>query len=148
LSIFALGPECVDPRSLAVDSRHARLFAACGNMKMVVLNAVSGERVVSLPTGPGTDAIGFDQDRGLIYVANGGADGSLTVIQQDVTDTYAVIQILPTRQRARTLAVNHSTGEVYLVTDLMGVNLAKPGGIGTLQTVHTPGSFQVLVIGN
>lgn len=148
LSIFALGPECVDPRGLAVDSRHARLFAACDNMKMVVLNAISGELVASLPTGPGTDAIGFDQDRGLIYVANGGADGSLTVIQQDVTDTYAVIQNLPTRQRARTLAVNHSTGEVYLVTDLMGVNLAKPGGIGTLQTAHIPGSFQVLAIGN
>jgi DNA-binding beta-propeller fold protein YncE len=148
LSILALGPECVDPRGLAVDSSHARLFAACNNMKMVVLNAVSGERVVSLPTGPGTDAVGFDPGRGLIYIANGGANGSLTVIRQDVTDTYAVIQDLPTRQRARTLAVNHSTGEVYLVTDLMGVNLAKPGGIGTLQTVHVNGSFQVLVIGN
>jgi len=148
LSILALGSECIDPRGLAVDNRHARLFAACDNMKMVVLNAVSGERVVSLPTGPGTGAVGYDPNRGLIYIANGGANGSLTVIRQDVTDTYAVIQDLPTRQRARTLAVNHSTGEVYLVTDLMSVNLAKPGGIGTLQAVHVNGSFQVLVIGN
>jgi len=54
----------------------------------------------------GTDAVGFDPGRGLIYIANGGANGSLTVIRQDVTDTYAVIQDLPTRQRARTLAVN------------------------------------------
>jgi DNA-binding beta-propeller fold protein YncE len=148
LNIFALGPDCVDPRGLAVDRSHTRLFAACNNMKMVVLNAATGELVVSLPTGPGTDAIGYDPGRGLIYIANGDANGSLTIIQQDVTDTYAVIQDLPTRQRARTLAVNTATGEVYLVTDLMGVNLAQPGSIGTLQTVHVKGSFQVLVIGH
>jgi DNA-binding beta-propeller fold protein YncE len=117
-------------------------------MKMVVLNAATGELVTSLPTGPGADAIGYDQGRGLIYTANGGENGSLTIIHQDVTDTYAVIQILPTRRRARTLAVNPVTGEVYLVTDLLGVNLAQPATIGTLQTVPVKGSFQVLVIGN
>jgi hypothetical protein len=117
-------------------------------MKMVVLNAATGELVASLHTGSGTDAIGYDQGRGLIYIANGDANGSLTIIRQDVTDTYAVIQDLPTRQRARTLAVNPARGEVYLVTDLMGVNLAQPGSIGTLQAVHVNGSFQVLVVGN
>jgi DNA-binding beta-propeller fold protein YncE len=148
MSIFNLGSGCLEPQGLAIDSSHQRLFAACNNMKMVVLNAATGELVASLPTGPGTDAIGYDQGRGLIYTANGGADGSLTVIHQDVTDTYAVIQILPTRRRARTLAVNPVTGEVYLVTDLLGVNLAQPGTIGTLQTAPVKGSFQVLVIGN
>jgi DNA-binding beta-propeller fold protein YncE len=148
MNIFSLGSECLEPRGLAIDSSHLRLFVACNNMKMVVLNAATGELVASLPTGPGTDAIGYDQGRGLIYTANGGADGSLTIIHQDVTDTYAVIQNLPTRRRARTLAVNPVTGEVYLVTDLLGVNLAQPGSIGTLQTVPVKGSFQVLVIGN
>ena len=143
---FALGPECRDLRSLAVDSTHMRLFAACNNLTMDVLNASTGELVASLPTGAGADAIGYDPDRGLIYTANGGAMGSLTVIRQDVTDTYAVIQNLPTRQRARTLAVNPATGEVYLVTDLLGMPLDKPGSIGTLLTPSAAGSFQVLVI--
>jgi hypothetical protein len=84
----------------------------------------------------------------LIYSANGGAQGTLTIVRQDVTDTYAVIQNLPTRQRARTLAVNADTGEVYLVTDYVGVDLAQPGGIGTLKTRPVDGSFQVLVIGH
>jgi hypothetical protein len=44
--------------------------------------------------------------------------------------------------------VNRSTGEVYLVTDIVGVNLAQPAGIGTLQSVPVKGSFQVLVIAN
>ena len=148
IRFFALGPECRELRSLAVDASHLRLFAACNNMKMDVLNAATGELVQSLPTGPGTDAIGYDQGRGLIYTANGGANGSLTIIHQDVTDSYAVIQNLPTRQRARTLAVNPVTGDVYLVTDLLGVNLAQPGSIGTLKTAPVNGSFQVLVIGN
>jgi DNA-binding beta-propeller fold protein YncE len=148
LRVFALGPDCPEPRGLAVDGSHLRLFTACSNMKMAVLNAGTGEVVASLPTGPGADGIGYDPSRGLIYSANGGANGSLTVIRQDVTDSYAVIQNLPTRQQARTLAVNPANGEVYLVTDLQGVNLAQPGGIGTLKSVPVNGSFQVLVVGN
>ena len=148
LRLFSLGPDCPEPSALAADGPHARIFVACNNMKMAILNADTGEALASLPTGPGTDAIGFDSGHGLIYSANGGADGSLTVIRQDVADSYAVVQVLPTRQRARTLAVNSSAGEVYLVTDYLGVNLAQPGGIGTLQTAPVSGSFQVLVIGN
>jgi YVTN family beta-propeller protein len=148
LRFFALGPGCLEPSALAVDGRHQRLFVACNDMEMDVLNADTGELVASLPTGPGTGAIGFDAGRGLIFSANGGANGSLTMIRQDVTDSYAVIQSLPTRQRARTLAVNAAKGEVYLVTDLQGMNLAHPGGIGTLKTAPVSGSFQVLVIGN
>jgi DNA-binding beta-propeller fold protein YncE len=148
MHLFSLDGTCPDPTSLAVDSHHQRVFAACSNMKLAVVNALTGEVVTTLPTGPGTDAVGFDSDRGLIYAANGGANGSLTVIRQDVTDTYAVIQNLPTRQRARTLAVNPASGEVYLVTDMLGVNLAQPGGIGSLRTTPVNGSFQVLVVEN
>jgi DNA-binding beta-propeller fold protein YncE len=117
-------------------------------MQMVVLNADSGNNVASLPIGSGVEAIGFDPGRSLIYAANGGADGSLTIIHQDVTDTYRVIQTLPTRQRARTLAVNPDTGQVYLVTDLLGVDLAQSGGTGPVRTDPVNGSFQVLVVGN
>ena len=148
MRLFALGTDCPEPSALAADGPHARLFVACGNMKMAILNAGTGEVVAFLPTGPGTDAIGYDPGRGLIYSANGGANGSLTIVRQDIADSYAVVQVLPTRQRARTLAVNSSTGEVYLVTDLLGVNLAQAGGIGTLQSSPANGSFQVLVIGN
>ena len=88
-------------------------------------------------------------DRGLIYSANGGGYGSLTIIQQDAnTDSYAVIQNLPTLARARTLAVDPSSGVVYLVTDLRGVDLTKMGGIGTLHFDPIQGSFQVIVVGH
>jgi DNA-binding beta-propeller fold protein YncE len=148
MAIFTLGPDCADPRGLAVDGKNGRLFAACNNMKMIVLNASSGEVVASLNTGPGTDAVAYDPDHNRIYTANGGAQGTLTIIHQDVTDTYAVIQNLSTRQRARTLAVDPSTGQVFLVTDLLGVDLAQPGKIGSLKPAPASGSFQVLVVSN
>ena len=147
MRLFALGSACPEPRSLAVDGHHQRIFAACNNMKLAVVNTGTGEIVTSLPIGPGTDSVGYDASRGLIYTANGGAQGTLTVIRQDVTDTYAEIENLPTRQRARTLAINSENGQIYLVTDYMGVNLAKQGGIGTLKSVPVEGSFQVLVVG-
>jgi len=147
---FTLGSGCQEPRALAVDAAHVRLFAACTNQKMIVLNADTGEAVSSVPIGPGADAVGYDSDRGLIFSANGGGDGSLTVIRQNVTDTYSVIQILPTRQRARTLAINSSTGEIYLATVIYGFPLDRPpvSGIGTLKANPVDSSFQVLVVGN
>ena len=147
--LFSLGAECKEPRSIAVDGAHQRLFAACTNMKMVVLNGDTGEPIVSVPIGPGADAIGYDANRGLIFSANGGGDGSLTVIRQDVTDTYAVVQILPTLQRARTLAINTSTGEVYLATVLSGAVINRPPVSGApLKMSAVDSSFQVLVVGN
>jgi DNA-binding beta-propeller fold protein YncE len=148
LSVFSISPECADPASLAMDNAHMRLFAACNNRRLVVMNALDGSKVTSLPIGPGVDAVGYDQEHGLLFTANGGAEGSLTIIRQDVTDSYSVIQTLPTRQRAGELAVDPGTGAVYSVTDYLGVALDKPGGIGTLEQTPVKGSFQVLEISN
>ena len=148
LHTFRLGQDCQSPRGLAVDSANLRLFTACDNMKMQVLNSTNGQVVASLPIGAGTDAIGYDPNHGLIYASNGGGVGSLTVIRQHLTDSYAVIQELPTRARARTLAVNPVSGEVYLVTNVTGLDLTHNGGIGGLKEAPVAGSFQVLVVGN
>jgi YVTN family beta-propeller protein len=149
LQNIPLQSSCLNPQGLAVDGKNQRLFVACENQGLQVLNAHTGDLIASLTTGPGDDVIGYDAERELIYSANGGGYGSLTIIQQDAnTDSYAVIQNLPTLARARTLAVDPSTGAVYLVTDLHGVDLTKAGGIGTLHFDPIQGSFQVLVVGH
>jgi DNA-binding beta-propeller fold protein YncE len=132
-ALLPLPSECRDPRSVAVDGLHQRLFVACNNMKMAVVNGATGESVTSLTIGPGAQAIAYDAGRGLIF-----------------TDSYSVVQNLPTLQEARTLAINPSTGEIYLVTALYGVNLDHPpvNGLGTLKMNQVDSSFQVLVIGN
>jgi YVTN family beta-propeller protein len=140
--------DCSSPRGLAIDNANQRLFVACENMKMQVLNATDGQLIKTLPIGAGTDAVGFDPSRGLIYASNGGGVGSLTIIRQHLSDSYDVIQELPTRARARTLAVNPTSGEVYLVTNVTGFDLTHSGGIGGLKTAELAGSFQVIVVGS
>ncbi len=148
--VFRLGQECQEPRAVAVDAAHARLFAACANMKLNVLATDTGTSLAALTIGPGVDAMGYDPSRGLIITANGGGYGSVTVVRQHLTDSYAVIQNLPTMQQARTMAIDPSTGLAYLVTTLYGAKLDHPpvNGIGTLKLSPVDGSFQVLVIGN
>ena len=146
---MSLGNVCHWPRALAIDARDNRIFAACGNLKLSVVNTGTGENLANLPIGPSPDAVGFDADRGLIFTANGGAEGSLTIIRRDGVDSYNVVQNLPTRQQARTLAVNSSTGQVYLVTVLQVAQVRPPkGGIGTLDLTPEDASFQILVVGN
>ncbi len=144
-----LKDACSNPQGLAIDGRHQRLFLACNNQQFIVLDSNDGHVVASLTTGPGDDVLAYDPDHELIFVANGGGYGSLTIVQQDAnTDSYAVVQNLPTMEHARTVAVDSSSGEVYLITDLHGVDLTKLGGIGTLRFDPIAGSFQVLVVGH
>jgi hypothetical protein len=150
ISFLRLDDSCPSPEGLAIDGHNARLFVACDNQNLLVMESVHGRVLNTLTTGPGTDAIAYDENHGLIFTANGGGYGSLTVVRRHQTDDYAVIQNLPTMERARTLAVDPSTGQVYLVTDLHGVNLRSTpaNGIGSLKLDAVDGSFQVLVVGN
>jgi hypothetical protein len=144
--IYFLNSACTEPKGLAVDGRLERLYAACNNLKLTVWNMGNGELVASLPLNAPPDALAYDPGRGLLFTASG--SGSLTFIRQHLTDTYSTIQELPTRPQARTMALNPATGEIYLVANLLGVDLSKPGGIGKLKAVPVTGSFQVLVVGN
>jgi hypothetical protein len=121
-SYIPLGTECDHPRALAVDSKHARLFTACDNTKLLVSNADNGALVTSLQISSETDSVGYDPNRRLIFAANGGGGGSLTIIHQHVTDSYHVVQNLPTFKKASTLALDSASGTVYLVIPFMGVS--------------------------
>ncbi len=148
LRYLSLGRSCGVPHGFALDGPNARLFAACEDKTLRVLNTDNGQQVATVPIDWGVEQIGYDPVRGLIYAATGAGDGDLTIIRRNITDTYAVIQNVPTRQRAYVMAVNPDTGNVYLVTDLMGVDLKEPGGIGTLRMTPISGSFAVLEIGH
>jgi DNA-binding beta-propeller fold protein YncE len=149
VQFLLLPSDCPGPQGLAIDSHNSRLFAACDNQKLLVLDAANGHAVTTLTTGPGDDVIAYDADRNLIFSANGAGYGSLTIIRQDATaDTYAVIENLPTMARARTLAIDPSTGIVYLVTDTMGVDLSPRGALTNIKPAAIQGSFQVIVVGH
>ncbi len=147
--VIRLGQACGLPRSFALDGPDARLFAACNTSTLEVLNTATGATITNMPIGVGVDEIGFDSAHDYIFAASGAQDGMLTVVRRDsATDTYAIVQNLPTRERAYVMAVDAENGEVYLVTDIVGVKLNQPGGLGALRTTPVNGSFQVIEVGN
>jgi len=150
LTLVGVAPDCRAPTGLTIDTHNQQLFASCGNRKMVVVDAGSGNLVAGIPIGAGAEEIAFDPERNLLFSANGAGTGTLTVIRQTIPDSYAVVQTLPTRPNARTAVVDPATGRVYAVTVLSGMQVDHPpaNGIGKLNIDPIEASFQVLVIGN
>ncbi len=133
-----------EPTGLAIDRKHHRLFAACGNEKLVVLDAVSGARVAVLPIGKGVDGVAFDALRGLAFTSNG--EGTMTVILEVAPDRFRVLETVVTERGARTIALDESTGEVYLPTADFGPPPAPTSERPNPRPPLVPGSFRVLVV--
>lgn len=55
---FPLRP-CEGPGGLAIDQKHRRLFAACDNKRMAIVNADTGAVVTTVPIGGEPDAAAF-----------------------------------------------------------------------------------------
>jgi hypothetical protein len=136
---------CNQPSSMDMDKQHDRLFIGCrgDGGKMLVMDATSGRVVTTMPIGPGVDATEFYQEKGLIVFASGGEGGSLSVFHQDSPDRYSLIEKVATEAGARTLAVDHNTGHVYLPVGQFAPAPAGARGRGAM----VPGSFRVLVFG-
>ncbi|HJZ68543.1 MAG TPA: YncE family protein [Blastocatellia bacterium] len=102
-----------EPTGLALDAEHHRLFSACGNEKLVVLNADDGKVITTLPIGSGVDFAAYDPALARIYTANEGS-GTMTVIHQDSADQYRVLENAPTHRGGHALAVDPLTHRVYV----------------------------------
>ncbi len=107
-------PGCVSPHGIAFDAAGHRLFAACANAQMVVLNTDTGAAVATLPIGRGTDGAAWDPKRRLAFSSNG-MDGNISVIAQKTPDTYEARAPIPTALSARTMAIDPASGRLYVV---------------------------------
>ncbi len=127
---------CDGPLGLAMDAKNKRLFAACGNKMLAVMDAESGKVIGTVPAGAGASGAGFDPSSGTAFAANGG-EGTLT-IAKEADGKYASVQTLKTARGARTLAVDSKTGNVYMPAVEYEATPAAP---------VVADSFQLLVIG-
>lgn len=107
-------PDCRDPHGLAIDESSHRLFAGCSNDSLTVMNADTGAVVATVPIGSGNDGVVFDPKRRVALAANG-HDGTMTVIREDDGDRFASVATIPTAVSARTLAIDPTSGRVFLV---------------------------------
>jgi YVTN family beta-propeller protein len=132
------------PAGLAMDVAHGRLFAACRNNNLVVLDSSDGHLVQTLPIGDRVDAAAFDPNTGNVFTSNG--DGTLTVIHEDEPNQYRVVENVPTEKGARTMALDTKTGRVF--SDTAETLQATPGpGEPKGRRKIVPGTFHLLVVG-
>ena len=125
------------PTGLAIDRAGKRLFAGC-DKQLVVIDAVSGKLVTTLPIGDGCDGVAFDNNTKTIFASNG--EGTLTVVRQQSPNSYTVKENVPTKRGARTLAIDETSHTVYLPTADFGPST------GSGRPPMIPGTFQVLVV--
>jgi hypothetical protein len=105
---------CESPSSMAIDSPHRRLFIGCRSKVMVVVDADSGKVITTVPIGDHVDATAFDPDSRLIFNSNG--EGTVTVVHQDSPDQYSVLETVKTAPRAKTMALDGKTHQLFLST--------------------------------
>lgn len=129
---------------LAIDRKHRRLFAVCSNKLMAVVNADNGKVITTLPIGAGTDAAGFDPETGYAFSSNG--EGTLTVVHEDTSDKYTVIENVATQARARTMTLDLKTHQVYTVSAEFGTAPAPTAQQPRPRPPMVPGTFTLLTL--
>ena len=139
LAKWPLAP-CEEPTGMAVDRLHHRVFAACGNEKLAVLDADSGRVVATPPIGKEPDGAVFDPKTERIFTSN--KEGTLSVLKEVSPDRYETLQTLTTQPGARTLAMDENTGRILMPTARFGPAAAGGGSAPIL-----PQTFTLLVAG-
>lgn len=127
---------CEEPTGLAIDPASRRLFSGCGNALLAVTDMDAGKVVQTLPIGKGCDGVAFDA--GTVLASNG--DGTLTVVRKE-GERWGVVENVPTQTSARTIAVDHSTHEVFLPAARFA-----PAGPGQRRGAMERASFGILVL--
>jgi DNA-binding beta-propeller fold protein YncE len=143
VKIWPLAP-CEDPSGLAMDLKSRRLFSGCHNKMMAVMDADTGKVVATPAIGQGVDANAFDADRQLAFSSNG--DGTLTVVHEDAPDKFSVLENAETQRSARTMALDTTDHDVYLVAAEFEEAPPAKEGERPRRTMK-PGTFTLLVVG-
>jgi DNA-binding beta-propeller fold protein YncE len=117
---------CASPSSIAMDRANRRLFIGCRSKVMAVMNADTGQVITTLTIGDHVDATAFDTSSRLIFNSNG--EGTVTVIHQDSPDKYSIVENVKTLLKAKTMALDPKTHQLFLST-------------------AEAGQFEVLVVG-
>jgi DNA-binding beta-propeller fold protein YncE len=137
---------CEEPTGLAIDRAHRRLFAACANKMMAVMDADSGKVVATVPIGQGPDGAAFDADRQLAFSPNG-RDGTVTVIHEIAPDKFEVVQTVETSKSARTVDLDPKSHRLYLVAAQFGPPPSPTAEQPRPRPAMVPGTFEVLMVG-
>ncbi|MGZ5201419.1 MAG: YncE family protein [Telluria sp.] len=137
--VYDVASVCDEPAGLAIDPASERLFAGCHNSKMAVVDGLTGKVLAAPAIGKGNDATAYDQVRKLAFASNG--DGTLTVISGNAP--YQVVQTVSTMPRARTMALDPASHEIFLVAAETETTAPQPA---MRRPALKPGTFTLLTV--
>ena len=137
-----LGGVAQIPTGLAFDAKNQRLFVACRKEpKLLVMDAVSGRVITSLPIGGVSDWAEYAD--GMVYVSTG--EGILNVFRQRSADVYEDAGAVRTQPSAKTMALDRKSGRIFLPAGEYQFTPAAEAGKPPRRSIK-PGSFVVLVV--
>jgi DNA-binding beta-propeller fold protein YncE len=160
---------------LALDTKNSILFAACSRPSpsaavtetpakpqaavqsqaatqsqaaMVILSAHGGQILAKLPLAGPSDGATFNP--ATMEAFSTGGNGTLTVVKEKTPTKFAVEQVLPTMNGARTITLDTKTGHIFTMSQ---ERTPPPAGAAPLPNGRppmgppVPGSFTILMIG-
>jgi DNA-binding beta-propeller fold protein YncE len=135
---------CRNPVSMAIDTRHQRLFSGCRSGVMAISDYKNGSIVATVPIGRGVDGAGYDPVLRDAYASN--ADGTLTVIHQDSPDSYHVVESVQTGEGGRNMGLDAATHRIYVASARFGPVPDSSAANPRRRPPMLPGSFTVIVV--
>jgi DNA-binding beta-propeller fold protein YncE len=136
---------CESPSGLAIDAEHEILVVGCHNKMMAFVDGNSGHVIGTVPIGQGVDANRFDPETGFAFASCG--DGTLTVAHQDSPDKFSVVDTIATQRGARTMELDTSNHNLYLVSADFGATPAPTAEHPRPRPAIVPDTFTLLIYG-
>lgn len=133
---------------LALDVNNKILFAACARSQptMVILSAVDGKILTTLPLAGGSDGAAFNPSTMEAFSTHG--NGTMTIVKEKSPTAFEVEQNLQTMNGARTITFDSKTGHLFTMSQERGpAPPPPPGGGRGPQGAAIPGSFTILMVG-
>ena len=115
--------DCKVNASVAIDEKNHRLFAACRDGNLNVLDSDTGRFLQNLPIGTGVDDMTFDPVSQRIYVVTG--EGFVNVYKEIDADHYQAIGKVPTGPLGKTGLLVPSMNEYFVAVPPHGDKCAE-----------------------
>lgn len=141
---WALAP-CESPSGLAIDTAHEILIVGCHNKLMAFVDGNSGKVIGTVPIGQGVDANRFDAETGYAFASCG--DGTVTVAHEDSPDKFSLVDTINTQRGARTMELDNSNHNLYLVSADFGATPAASAENPRPRPAIVPDTFTLLIFG-
>lgn len=135
-STYPLGANGGGPGGLGLDAKNHILFAFCHEpADVVILSAVDGKILATLPIGNGTDGGGFNP--ATMEAFSSQRDGTLTIIKENSPTSFAVEQTVQTMPGAKTCTLDTQTNHIVLIATERPT--PPPGGVPGAPGTTPPG---------